>query len=197
MLGELSIMDWVTIGGVLTTLAAVLGGFVALWNLFRDNKALLRELEILSKEHTELSKEATSSMIKNDTEYISKKMIKEETARQELYKNTNYVVREMEKEKEARKNLYKNSSRAKEILETMDIMKEVVLQNAQLNAENSALKQQNHELLFNHSQEQEKLFRVIKGIDNRLAILEEYREAEEIRSILKRIESELSEYNQK
>ncbi|WP_099832562.1 hypothetical protein [Streptococcus suis] len=183
MLGELSIMDWVTIGGVLTTLAAVLGGVVALWNLFRDNKALLRELETLSKEHdglskehAELSKESTSLMIKKDTEYIFTQMIREETARQELYKN---------------------SSRAKEILETMDMMKEVVLQNAQLNAENSVLKQQNHELLFNHSQEQEKLFRVIKGIDNRLAILEEYREAEEIRSILKRIESELSEYNQK
>lgn len=193
MLGELSIMDWVAFSAVIGAVSVV----ITCWKLFRDSERLFREHDGLSKEHAELSKEATSLMIKKDIEYVSNEMKFEKTSREQLYQNTNYVVREMEKEKEARKNLYKNSSRAKEILETMDIMKEVVLQNAQLNAENSALKQQNHELLFNHSQEQEKLFRVIKGIDNRLAILEEYREAEEIRSILKRIESELSEYNQK
>lgn len=189
MLGEVSIVDLVTLGGVLTTIAAILGIIISLIRLFRDNKALSKEHERLSRENNVLHKQLAEK-ISNEGQILSKE-------NQSIKNDTTYIADEMKYEKMARQELYKNSSRAKEILETMDMMKEVVLQNAQLNAENSVLKQQNHELLFNHSQEQEKLFQVIKGIDNRLAGLEEYREAEEIRSILKRIESELSEYNQK
>ncbi|HEM3629019.1 TPA: hypothetical protein U1C31_001290 [Streptococcus suis] len=190
MFGELSIMDWVVFANVISALGLVLTGY----KVFRDNGRLFREHDKLSKEHAELSKEATSSMIKKDIEYVSNEMKFEKTSREQLYQNTNYVVREMEIEKEARKNLYKNSSRAKEILETMDMMKEVVLQNAQLNAENSALKQQNHELLFNDNQEQEKLFQAITAFERRLSGLEGYKETEEIRSILKSIERQLLEH---
>jgi hypothetical protein len=69
-------------------------------------KALLKEREM---EHESLSKEHAS--IKKDTEYI---------------------YDEMKYEKMARENLYKNSTRTKEILETMDLMKEVVLQKSRL-----------------------------------------------------------------
>ena len=52
----------------------------------------------------------------------------------------------MKYEKEARKNCIKNSSRAKEILETMDLMKEVVLQNSRLHEEVTRLTVANQEL---------------------------------------------------
>lgn len=45
------------------------------------------------------------------------------------------------------KKIKENISRAKEILETMDMMREVVLQNAQLNKEIAALKVENRELM--------------------------------------------------
>ncbi|HHT7814593.1 TPA: hypothetical protein ACT2IF_001977 [Streptococcus suis] len=178
MLGELSIMDLVTIGGLITAIAGVLGSAAALWRLFRDTKAL-------SKEH---------QSIQEDTTYISDEMRDEKRAREGLYQDTRYISTQMIREETARQELYKNSSRAKEILETMDMMKEVVLQNAQLNAENSVLKQQNHELLFKDNQEQEKLFQAITAFERRLSGLEGYKETEEIRSILKSIERQLLEH---
>ncbi|HFI0639537.1 TPA: hypothetical protein ACGO3K_001646 [Streptococcus suis] len=178
MLGEYSIMDWVTLGTIVANVAVILGVIV---QLYRDNKALSRELEMLSKEHDGLSKEHDGlskehQMIKNDTTYIAD---------------------EMKLEKMARENLYKNTSRAKEILDTMDLMKEVVLQNAQLNLEISVLKAKNQELIQSKNNTSlDKLFGVIQNIDRKLSGLEQYHESEEIRSILKRIESELSESNQ-
>ena len=94
MIGDYSIMDWVTLGGILTTVASLVG--IAI-KLARDNsglkaemKALSKEREMehaslssehkglssdhrgLSKEHDALSKEHAS--IKKDTEYISDEM---------------------------------------------------------------------------------------------------------------------------
>ena len=172
MIGEFSIMDWITLGGILTAVAGVLGGAAALWNIIRDNKALSKGQEVLSEE---LSKEHQS--IKEDTKYISD---------------------EMKYEKMARKSLYKNSSRAKEILETMDMMKELILQNAQLNAEVSELKVKNQELSQTRKEAAnfEELLGAIKRFEGKLASVEEYGqygEVEEIHDILRQIVRELPE----
>ena len=50
-------------------------------------------------------------------------------------------------EKKARENLYHNTSHAKEILDTMDLMKEVINQNAELHAEVYDLKIENDNFL--------------------------------------------------
>lgn len=95
MIGEFSIMDWITLGGILTAVAGVLGGAAALWNIIRDNKALSKDHESLSKgqevlsnkiskihdslskrllkSHDSLSKELSkeNQSIKEDTKYIS------------------------------------------------------------------------------------------------------------------------------
>ncbi len=179
MLGEYSIMDWVTLGTVVANVAVILGVIV---QLYRDNKALSRELEMLSKEHEGLLKEHES---------LSKE-------HQEIKKDTTYISDELKLEKMARKQLYKNTSRAKEILDTMDMMKEVVLQNAQLNSEISVLKAKNQELIQSQNSDSlEKLCRLIQGFNRQLSELERHNESEEIRTILKRIEGELSEYSQK
>ena len=179
MIGDYSIMDWVTFGGILTTIASLVG--IAI-KLARDNsglkaemKALSKEREMehgsLSKEHDVLSKEHAS--IKKDTEYISD---------------------EMKYEKMARENLYKNSSRAKEILETMDLMKEVVLQNSRLTEEVTRLRVENQELSKpKQNNELDKVLRILGRIEGQLASLEGYRSTEEVQVVLKRVESELLE----
>lgn len=179
MIGDYSIMDWVTLGGILTTVASLVG--IAI-KLARDNsglkaemKALSKEREMehgsLSKEHDGLSKEHAS--IKKDTEYISD---------------------EMKYEKMARENLYKNSTRAKEILETMDLMKEVVLQNSRLHEEVTRLTVANQELSKpKENKELDKVLRILGRIEGQLASLEGYRTAEEVQVVLKRVESELLE----
>lgn len=181
MIEGYSFMDWVTFGGVLTTIASLVG--IAI-KLARDNSGLKAEMKALSKEremehdslsseHSGLSKEHAS--IKKDTEYISD---------------------EMKYEKEARKNLYKNSSRAKEILETMDLMKEVVLQNSRLHEEVTRLTVANQELSKpKQNNELDKVLRILGRIEGQLASLEGYRGTEEVQVVLKRVESELLELN--
>ena len=176
-----SFMDWVTLGGILITVASLVG--IAI-KLARDNSGLKAEMKALSKEremehdrlsseHSGLSKEHAS--IKKDTEYISD---------------------EMKYEKEARKNLYKNSSRAKEILETMDFMKEVVLQNSKLHKEVTRLTVANQELSKpKQNNELDKVIRILGRIEGQLASLEGYRGTEEVQVVLKRVESELLELN--
>ena len=143
MIEGYSIMDWLTLSGVVATIGAIIG--VLITNS-RDNKGL-------SKEHDGLA------------------------------------------EKIARQSLYQNTSRAKEILETIDIMEEVVHQNAALHAEISDLKVKNQELLDRkQSDNSSKLLHVINQFDRKLGEFEMYSESEEIHAILKKITNELSEY---
>ncbi|SER44344.1 hypothetical protein [Streptococcus gallolyticus] len=172
MIGDYSIMDWVTLGGIVTTIGAVL---TLLITTLRDNKAVLRELEVQSKEmshnHSDL-KEKTSS-VKDDTTYICD---------------------ELKFEKKARENLYQSTTRAKEILETMDMMKEVVIQNSKLNAEVAELKVKNQKLLVQKDDKYSKLLDAIGRFKTQLAEFEMYGESEDIRFTLRKIENELSEY---
>ena len=109
-------------------------------------------------------------------------------------KDTEYISDEMKYEKMARENLYKNSSRAKEILETMDLMKEVVLQNSRLHKEVTRLTVANQELSKpKQNNELDKVLRILGRIEGQLASLEGYRGTEEVQVVLKRVESELLE----
>ena len=136
MLGDYSIMDWVTLGGVLTTIGAIIGTVAKLTG---DNRALMREIEFLAKENEKLS-QGLFQKVSSEREIISKE-------NDSIKKDTDYIAKEFLKEQMAREALYKNTDRAKEILETMDMMKEVVMQNAQLNATVIQLKVENQELL--------------------------------------------------
>lgn len=184
MLGGYSVVDWVTLGGIITAIGGILGTFLM---LYRDNKALLRELSDLSKEHDLLLKEFT-----REFNLLSQKFLGES---QPIKRDTTYLVDEMKFEKMARENLYKNSSRAKEILETMDLMKEVVLQNAQLTSENVDLKLKAQLLIESNGEEIKDLQKNLARFESRLSEFEMYRESEEIRSVLKSIGSKLSEYD--
>ena len=195
-------MDWITLGGILTAIAGVLGGAAALWNIIRDNKALSKDYESLLKGQKVLSEELSkgrdslSKELSKDHASLSEKHNWLSEEHKSIKEDTKYISDEMKLEKMARESLYKNSSRAKEILETMDMMKEVILQNAQLNAEVSELKVKNQELSQTRKEaaDSEELLGAIKGFERKLASVEEYGETEEIRYILRKIAEELSEF---
>lgn len=178
MLGDYSIMDWVTLGGVLTTIGAIIGTIV---KLTKDNRALMREIEFLAKENERLSQKVSS-----EREIISKENVS-------IKKDTDYVAKEFLKEQMARENLYKNTDRAKEILETMDMMKEVVMQNAQLNATVTQLKVENQELLHQKTNDVQKLLGAVTQVRKQLINFEEHKSFEETDRIFREIQQRFSE----
>lgn len=195
MIKGYSFMDWVTFGGILTTIASLVG--IAI-KLARDNSGLKAEMKALSKEremeHASLSSEHRG--LSSEHRDLSKEHDALSKEHASIKKDTEYISDEMKYEKEARKNLYKNNSRAKEILETMDLMKEVVLQNSRLTEEVARLKVENQELSKpKRNNELDKVLRILGRIEGQLASLEGYRGTEEVQVVLKRVESELLELN--
>ncbi|WP_269793233.1 hypothetical protein [Streptococcus mitis] len=195
MIEEYSIMDWITFSGIVATIASLVG--IAI-KLARDNSGLKAEMKALSKEremeHDSLSSEHRGLSKEHDALSKEHDALSKEHA--SIKKDTEYISDEMKYEKEARKNLYKNSSRAKEILETMDLMKEVVLENSRLNEEVTRLKVENQELSKpKQNNELDKVLRILGRIEGQLASLEGYRGTEEVQVVLKRVESELLELN--
>ena len=188
-------MDWITFSGIVATIASLVG--IAI-KLARDNSGLKAEMKALSKEremeHDSLSKEHDSLSKEHDS--LSKEHDSLSKEHASIKKDTEYISDEMKYEKMARENLYKNSTRAKEILETMDLMKEVVLQNSKLTEEVTRLKVENQELSKpKQNTELDKVLRILGRIEGQLASLEGYRSTEEVQVVLKRVESELLELN--
>ena len=193
MIGDYSIMDWVTFGGIVATIASLVG--IAI-KLARDNSGLKAEMKALSKEremeHDSLSKEHDSLSKEHDS--LSKEHDSLSKEHASIKKDTEYISDEMKYEKMARENLYKNSTKAKEILETIDLMKEVVFQNSRLTEEVTRLKVENQELSKSkENKELDKVLRVLGRIEGQLASLEDYCSTEEVQVVLKRVESELLE----
>lgn len=181
-------MDWITFSGIVATIASLVG--IAI-KLARDNSGLKAEMKALSKE-----REMEHDRLSSEHSGLSKEHDRLSQEHASIKKDTEYISDEMKYEKEARKNLYKNSSRAKEILETMDLMKEVVLENSRLNEEVTRLKVENQELSKpKQKNELDKVLRILGRIEGQLASLEGYRGTEEVQVALKRVESELLELN--
>ncbi|MEY8700963.1 hypothetical protein AALH12_07185 [Streptococcus ferus] len=201
MLGDYSIMDLVTVTGVLAAVASTISALGYLVKVWRDNKAISERLDNLSNHISNggnaLSKEHN---VLTDKVISERKIISKEN--EAIKHDTEYVYNEILAEKMARESLYKNSARAKEILDQLDIMREVVFQNAKLNAEKaeltvkvSQLETQNKELsnLDKDSQAVKQLSRTIKAFDNKLSNFEGYGETEEIQYVLRQILNDLSE----
>ena len=195
MIEEYSIMDWITFSGIVATIASLVG--IAI-KLARDNSGLKAEMKALSKEremeHDSLSSE--HSGLSKEHGGLSKEHDALSKEHASIKKDTEYISDEMKYEKMARENLYKNSTKAKEILETMDLMKEVVLQNSRLTEEVTRLTVANQELSKpKQNNELDKVLRILGRIEGQLASLEGYRGTEEVQVVLKRVESELLELN--
>lgn len=190
MIEEYSIMDWITFSGIVATIASLVG--IAI-KLARDNSGLKAEMKALSKEremeHDRLSSEHSGLSKEHDG------LSKDHTS---IKKDTEYISDEMKQEKMAREILYQNTTKAREILDTMDLMKEVVLQNSKLTQEVTRLKVENFDLSSRNSKldsEICKVYPLLRKIHGQLASLEDYCSTEEAQALLKRIESEFSELN--
>lgn len=188
MIEEYSIMDWITFSGIVAAIASLVG--IAI-KLARDNSGLKAEMKALSKEremeHDSLSKEHIALSKEHDS------LSKEHAS---IKKDTEYISDEMKQEKMAREILYQNTTKAREILDTMDLMKEVVLQNSKLTQEVTRLKVENFDLSSSNSQLDSQLCKVyplLRKIHGQLASLEDYCSTEEAQTLLKRVESQLSE----
>ena len=188
MIEEYSIMDWITFSGIVATIASLVG--IAI-KLARDNSGLKAEMKALSKEremeHDSLSKEHIALSKEHDS------LSKEHAS---IKKDTEYISDEMKQEKMAREILYQNTTKAREILDTMDLMKEVVLQNSKLTQEVTRLKVENFDLSSSNSQLDSqlcKVYQLLRKIHGQLASLEDYCSTEEAQTLLKRVESQLSE----
>lgn len=144
----------------------------------------MREIESLTKENEKLS-QGLSQKISSEREIISK----ENTS---IKEDTDYIAKEFLKEQMARESLYKNTDRAKEILETMDMMKEVVMQNAQLNAKITQLKVENQELLYQKTNDVQKLLGAVAHVRKQLTNFEACRSFEEADRVLRDIQQKFS-----
>lgn len=113
----------------------------------------------------------------------------------EINEDTRSIYNFMSTEKQNREALYYNSSRAREILETIDVMREAVDQNARLHSEVNALKQENQEILKekNKYTEVDELLSAIRSFNNTLGEFET-KEAGEIKEYLELIKKDILKY---
>lgn len=197
MIEEYSIMDWITLSGIVATIASLVG--IAI-KLARDNSGLKAEMKALSKEremeHEALTKE--NDRLSSEHNGLSKEHDSLSREHASIKKDTEYISDEMKQEKMMREILYQNTTKAREILDTMDLMKEVVLQNSKLTQEVTRLKVENFDLSSRNSKldsELCKVFPLLRKIHGQLASLEDYCSTEEAQALLNRIENELSELN--
>ena len=190
MIEEYSIMDWITFSGIVATIASLVG--IAI-KLARDNSGLKAEMKALSKE-----REMEHDSLSSEHIGLSKEHDRLSQEHASIKKDTEYISDEMKQEKMAREILYQNTTKAREILDTMDLMKEVVLQNSKLTQEVTRLKVENLDLSSRNSKldsEICKVYPLLRKIHGQLASLEDYCSTEEAQAILNRIESEFSELN--
>ena len=94
--------------------------------------------------------------------------------------------------------MYQNTPKAREILDKMDLMKEVLLQNSTLTQEVTRLEVENSSLSSSNSEldgQLCKLSLLLRKIHGRLDSLESYCNTEETQALLKSVRSKLSELN--
>ncbi|MCK1226134.1 hypothetical protein MX026_06440 [Streptococcus uberis] len=204
MNGEISFMDWVGIGSIATLICVLIKSY---W----DNEGIKERFNSLSKEQNNL-KEAIEKLI-NDKHQIlingngnlltnlksEREITTKETA--SIKHDTKFIYDEILEERTSRRNLYQNVSNASEVLKTIDIMRETIVQNANLEVQNQQLFLKVNSLeekivdLSNQPKNEEisKLRSSIRSFESQLARFEDggYNEAEEIKGALRRILNDL------
>lgn len=204
MNGEISFMDWVGIGSIVTLICVLIKSY---W----DNEGIKERFNSLSKEQNNL-KEAIEKLI-NDKHQIlingngnlltNLKSEREITTKEtvSIKHDTKFIYDEILEERTSRRNLYQNVSNASEVLKTIDIMRETIVQNANLEVQNQQLFLKVNSLeekivdLSNQPKNEEisKLRSSIRSFESQLARFEDggYNEAEEIKGALRRILNDL------
>ncbi|EMC21394.1 hypothetical protein LGW17_09265 [Streptococcus mutans] len=216
MIEGYSIMDLVTLGGIITTGGAIVTTVGAIVNVIitnsRDTKALMREFTVLNEKYDRLRDRLLNELSREGGNLLKEQNRSHDGLSGEnkaIKADTTYIRGEMSSEKRSREALYNNISNGQEILNKLDFMKEVIHEYARVLDDNKGLVERNKNLnaeiitLKNNSQEFSKeskddnipkLLNSIRRFEGQLGEFEMYGESEEIQFILKNIKNELSEF---
>ncbi|HEO4876647.1 TPA: hypothetical protein VA138_001977 [Streptococcus agalactiae] len=208
MIGDYSVMDWATLGGVVGIIFTNVGVLIS---NSRDNKAIQRELELLEEgqeklvdEFSKISKNQydkyvlIQSNLSNNIEKNKQELVQKNSYVKE---DTKYIRDEMLIEKKSKEEVYNHVKNGDKLIEKMAFANELILKFGEVSRENQMLGLKVNSLeekivdLSNQPKNDEisKLRKSISSFERELSRFEDvgYSEAEEIKSTLRRILNDL------
>ncbi|MCW1417173.1 hypothetical protein OLW98_04810 [Streptococcus agalactiae] len=208
MIGDYSVMDWATLGGVVGIIFTNVGVLIS---NSRDNKAIQRELELLEEGQEKLVDEFSKISTNQYDKYVliqsnlsnNIEKNKQELVQKNSYvkEDTKYIRDEMLIEKKSREEVYNHVKNGDKLIEKMAFANELILKFGEVSRENQMLGLKVNSLeekivdLSNQPKNDEisKLRKSISSFERELSRFEDggYSEAEEIKSTLIRILNDL------
>lgn len=208
MIGDYSVMDWATLGGVVGIIFTNVGVLIS---NSRDNKAIQRELELLEEGQEKLVDEFSKISTNQYDKYVliqsnlsnNIEKNKQELVQKNSYvkEDTKYIRDEMLIEKKSKEEVYNHVKNGDKLIEKMAFANELILKFGEVSRENQMLVLKVNSLeekivdLSNQPKNDEisKLRKSISSFERELSRFEDvgYSEAEEIKSTLRRILNDL------
>lgn len=208
MIGDYSVMDWGTLGGVVGIIFTNVGVLIS---NSRDNKAIQRELELLEEGQEKLVDEFSKISTNQYDKYVliqsnlsnNIEKNKQELVQKNSYvkEDTKYIRDEMLIEKKSKEEVYNHVKNGDKLIEKMAFANELILKFGEVSRENQMLGLKVNSLeekivdLSNQPKNDEisKLRKSISSFERELSRFEDvgYSEAEEIKSTLRRILNDL------
>lgn len=208
MIGDYSVMDWATLGGVVGIIFTNVGVLIS---NSRDNKAIQRELELLEEGQEKLVDEFSKISTNQYDKYVliqsnlsnNIEKNKQELVQKNSYvkEDTKYIRDEMLIEKKSREEVYNHVKNGDKLIEKMAFANELILKFGEVSRENQMLGLKVNSLeekivdLSNQPKNDEisKLRKSISSFERELSRFEDggYSEAEEIKSTLRIILNDL------
>ncbi|MGR1363120.1 hypothetical protein UW648_10100 [Streptococcus agalactiae] len=208
MIGDYSVMDWATLGGVVGIIFTNVGVLIS---NSRDNKAIQRELELLEEGQEKLVDEFSKISTNQYDKYVliqsnlsnNIEKNKQELVQKNSYvkEDTKYIRDEMLIEKKSKEEVYNHVKNGDKLIEKMAFANELILKFGEVSRENQMLGLKVNSLeekivdLSNQPKNDEisKLRKSISSFERELSRFEDvgYGEAEEIKSTLRRILNDL------
>ncbi|HGK6785255.1 TPA: hypothetical protein ACJ5QQ_001179 [Streptococcus agalactiae] len=208
MIGDYSVMDWATLGGVVGIIFTNVGVLIS---NSRDNKAIQRELELLEEGQEKLVDEFSKISTNQYDKYVliqsnlsnNIEKNKQELVQKNSYvkEDTKYIRDEMLIEKKSKEEVYNHVKNGDKRIEKMAFANELILKFGEVSRENQMLGLKVNSLeekivdLSNQPKNDEisKLRKSISSFERELSRFEDvgYSEAEEIKSTLRRILNDL------
>ncbi|HEN9892929.1 TPA: hypothetical protein U9K34_001072, partial [Streptococcus agalactiae] len=199
MIGDYSVMDWATLGGVVGIIFTNVGVLIS---NSRDNKAIQRELELLEEGQEKLVDEFSKISTNQYDKYVliqsnlsnNIEKNKQELVQKNSYvkEDTKYIRDEMLIEKKSREEVYNHVKNGDKLIEKMAFANELILKFGEVSRENQMLGLKVNSLeekivdLSNQPKNDEisKLRKSISSFERELSRFEDggYSEAEEIKS---------------
>lgn len=208
MIGDYSVMNWATLGGVVGIIFTNVGVLIS---NSRDNKAIQRELELLEEGQEKLVDEFSKISTNQYDKYVliqsnlsnNIEKNKQELVQKNSYvkEDTKYIRDEMLIEKKSKEEVYNHVKNGDKLIEKMAFANELILKFGEVSRENQMLGLKVNSLeekivdLSNQPKNDEisKLRKSISSFERELSRFEDvgYSEAEEIKSTLRRILNDL------